>query len=224
MPSSRFEVIPIVLQWVTAIQPKTLWEPISMKEFLKVLKESRKLKCHVCGKPTMLRYPSQVKDGRGKYCSKECFHLGSKGQQRSPGTQFPKGNIPYFAGTKGIAKPNSGSFKKGDFSRRGENHPSWKGGISKLAFRIRKCWKYIEWRSSVYKKDNYTCQFCGARETRLEADHIKAFSLILSEHSIKTMEEAFACNELWDINNGRTLCTSCHKKTENYGNRKLKVA
>ncbi|WP_258005496.1 HNH endonuclease signature motif containing protein [Vibrio diazotrophicus] len=28
--------------------------------------------------------------------------------------QFPKGNVPFNAGTKGIMKPNSGSFKKGN--------------------------------------------------------------------------------------------------------------
>lgn len=25
------------------------------------------------------------------------------------------------------------------------------------------------------------------------------------------------CEELWDLNNGRTLCIDCHKKTETWG-------
>ena len=38
---------------------------------------------------------------------------------------------------------------------------------------------------------------------KLEADHIKSFSI---------------CPEgRLDINNGRTLCEECHKKTDNYG-------
>ena len=33
----------------------------------------------------------------------------------------------------------------------------------------------------------------------------------------KTKEEAIKCNELWDINNGRTLCHPCHRTTDTYG-------
>lgn len=188
-------------------------------------KKGKRLGCLICGQSTMLRYPSQVKDGRGKYCSKECLNKAKKGVRVAPQTEFKKGNIPFYAGTKGIAKSNSGSFKKGDFSRRGENHPCWKGGKSKLSFRIRKCFKYSEWRKEVYKRDNYTCQICGNRKGgKLHADHIVPFSLILSKYLIKTIEGALFCNELWDINNGRTLCISCHQKTETYGNRKRRAA
>ena len=40
----------------------------------------------------------------------------------------------------------------------------------------------------------------------LEADHIKDFALYPKERL--------------NINNGRTLCKSCHKKTDNYGFKK----
>lgn len=50
----------------------------------------------------------------------------------------------------------------------------------------------------------------------------KAFSLILEENKIKTLEEAFLCEELWNINIGRTLCQKCHEKTENYGGKSNK--
>lgn len=30
-------------------------------------------------------------------------------------------------------------------------------------------------------------------------------------------------NDLWDINNGRTLCVDCHKKTETYGHKTKKL-
>jgi len=39
---------------------------------------------------------------------------------------------------------------------------------------------------------------------------------------ILSKEEALSCDELWNINNGRTLCIGCHKKTDTYGRPKTK--
>lgn len=100
--------------------------------------------------------------------------------------------------------------------RAGENNCNWKGGVTKLAEQIRKCFKYRQWRSDIFERDNYTCQECGIRGTFLEAHHIKEFSKIMAENNIKTLEQALACEELWNINNGQTLCKECHKKTDNY--------
>lgn len=38
-------------------------------------------------------------------------------------------------------------------------------------------------------------------------------SPIKEENNIKTLEESIYCDELWNINNGITLCIECHKKT-----------
>jgi len=45
---------------------------------------------------------------------------------------------------------------------------------------------------------------------------LNKFGIILKENNIKTFEEALLCEELWNINNGRTLCIKCHKKTDTY--------
>jgi 5-methylcytosine-specific restriction endonuclease McrA len=83
---------------------------------------------------------------------------------------------------------------------------------------IRKCFKYRQWRSDVFERDDYTCQFCGVRgSVVLNADHIKPFALILNENSIATFEQSQACEELWNINNGRTLCEPCHKSVGTHG-------
>lgn len=65
---------------------------------------------------------------------------------------------------------------------------------------------YKTWRRAVFERDDYTCQHCGQRGNgTLEADHIKPWALF---------------KELrYDVNNGRTLCKSCHRKTPTYGNR-----
>lgn len=36
------------------------------------------------------------------------------------------------------------------------------------------------------------------------------------EEIMEFFEDAINCEELWSINNGRTLCIDCHKKTNTY--------
>lgn len=88
-----------------------------------------------------------------------------------------------------------------------EKHPQWKGGITPINKSIRNSLEYKLWRESVLKRDNWTCVWCGARSGRgkriiLNADHIKPFCLFPVLR--------FA------LDNGRTLCEDCHRKTETY--------
>ena len=54
---------------------------------------------------------------------------------------------------------------------------------------------------------------CNVKGGKLNADHYpKLFSAILEEFKIKTFKDALKCKLLWLIENGRTLCVSCHKK------------
>lgn len=97
-------------------------------------------------------------------------------------------------------------------SLRGEKSHLWKGGITLLNILIRSNFKYRQWRSDVFTRDNFTCQQCGQWGGRLRAHHIKSFSSILQRHEIINLEEALECEEIWNINNGITLCKDCHKK------------
>jgi len=95
----------------------------------------------------------------------------------------------------------------------GDKRYNWKGGVVSLALQIRQCFKSRQWRSDVFTRDDFTCVLCYKKGGYLEADHYpKMFSVIFHENSIKNLEEALACEELWNINNGRTLCRSCHEK------------
>jgi len=85
----------------------------------------------------------------------------------------------------------------------GENHPCWKGGVTPLYKKIRKSPEYILWRTSVFERDNYTCTICGLVGGKLNADHIKPFALYPELRL--------------SIDNGRTLCEPCHKKTPTWG-------
>lgn len=88
-------------------------------------------------------------------------------------------------------------------SQKGENNNFWKGGVYPENLKIRGLVEYKLWRESVFKRDNFTCQECKQVGGKLNADHIKPFSLY--------PELRFA------IDNGRTLCVPCHKKTDTYG-------
>jgi hypothetical protein len=64
--------------------------------------------------------------------------------------------------------------------------------------------QYIAWRKACLQRDNHRCVVCGrGRPARLEVDHIHSWS--------KHPELRF------DVDNGQTLCHSCHKRTPTYG-------
>jgi rubrerythrin len=84
-----------------------------------------------------------------------------------------------------------------------------------LQYQIRNSYEYRQWRSDVFTRDKFICQMCGVNG-ELHAHHKKALSLILMQYKIITFEQALICAELWDINNGLTVCPICHKKTDNY--------
>ena len=114
-------------------------------------------------------------------------------------------------------------------TRTGENNIFWKGGKTKLSQQIRMSAEYSFWRMSVFKRDFFTCQHCGAKNKKgekyiFDADHIYPFSKILDDFNITSMEEAVSCEKLWDTENGRTLCRECHKKTDTYGVNLIKNA
>lgn len=95
-------------------------------------------------------------------------------------------------------------------SRLGEKSHLWEGGKTSQAMKIRNSLEYRLWRESVFKRDNWTCIWCGKRGGKLNADHIKPFSLF--------PELRFA------IDNGRTLCLDCHKITDTFGGKIKKIS
>lgn len=131
-----------------------------------------------------------------------------------------KGRIPWNKGKKYLALTGE---KNPMFGKFGRNHPRWIEIKNRLFQKqIRELFKYRQWRSDVFTRDDYTCQFCWIRGSGdIEADHIKQFTLILKENNIKTIDQAINCEELWNINNGRTLCNNCHKKTDTWGKQLL---
>lgn len=126
-----------------------------------------------------------------------------------------KDYTPWNKGLKGINKGNTNGFKKGHHpwnkgkigTQIGEKHWNWKGGITKENKRIRSTGKWKEWRKEVFKRDNYTCQECDKKGGYLHPHHPIP------------VKECLALNwkeEIFDIDNGVTLCASCHLTTEKH--------
>ena len=138
------------------------------------------------------------------------------------GTEFKKGpNNPNHgkpSWNRGVSPSVETKLKQSVAAKKrtGKNSNHWKGGITPLNGVIRKTDKYIGWRTNIFRRDHFTCQECGQIGGQLEAHHIKAFGTMVINNDIKTIEQAIMCENLWDLNNGITLCKECHKKTNNY--------
>lgn len=174
----------------------------------------------------------------------------TRGKNPNSRNGFKKGYIPSNKGTTGMFlhstatrkkigtlkignKNNVGkhwkiaSEKRKNMARKREENGNWKGGSIELNNSIRALSNYKSWREHVFQRDNYTCQDCGIRSgcgetVVLHADHIVPFSFILQTSNIKSTDDAYSCDFLWDIRNGKTLCVPCHKKTPTFAGKMVK--
>lgn len=191
----------------------------------------RCLKCGVLFKKPNNEYLKQWKNR--KYCSRKCYADSIRGRPnprnkewqenltKSLKRSYKNGRKAYFLGKKrpDFSEKFKEMWRKGLIKRKklyGNNNPAWRGGLTKLEKRIRECEKYEKWRKQIFERDDYTCQNCRKKGGRLHAHHIKAFVKLLKENNISTLKEALNCEELWDIDNGKTLCKRCHILTESY--------
>lgn len=156
--------------------------------------------CNFCGE--------QYKGVGKQYCSHKCSMSGSIGKILEKRKDNP--NLLRTLFKKGHRQSESARKKMGDAARLrcGEKSPTWKGGLTPISQKIRDSIEYKLWREAVFKRDDYTCIWCGKRGIRLNADHIKRFS--------EFPELRFA------IDNGRTLCLPCHKTTDTWGTKGMK--
>ena len=91
----------------------------------------------------------------------------------------------------------------------GKESNAWKGGSTNKRILEMSREKYKNLRKDVYKRDNYSCVLCNYKGNKLQMDHIKPW-----------------CNYVdlrYDMNNCRTLCEDCHKKTDTYGAKALRI-
>ena len=140
--------------------------------------------------------------------------------------------IPWNKGTKGLqvsgmkgkhqteeAKQKMSIWKTNRkmLKTRSKNHWNWKGGKTSLNKQLRNTISWKVWRIKIFERDNWTCLSCNKKGKRLHPHHTpKSFKQLIKENNIKTPQQGEKCKELWDVNNGITLCEECHKLTNNY--------
>lgn len=197
-------------------------------------------KCTICSKP-LYRRPHEFKEGVEFCCSgcrSELYKRREMPEELKLGWELTwkigenhKTGIPKSEETKKkISEANKRywSNNKDKAKERGLKQSKNSNRKSELGVLIRTSLKYKEWVKQVFERDNYTCQECGDRSSKekhiyLNAHHIKPLSLIMFENNLTTndfdtLQKAFIIDELWDINNGKTLCIDCHKKVHKRNN------
>jgi len=131
---------------------------------------------------------------------------------------------------KAISKANTGKVRTVEHrvhyrnSKLGDKNPAYRNGKfhRKTSLYVRTLDEYKHWRTSVFKRDNFTCQDCGCGGY-IEAHHINSLIEILKFYNInnKTSQEhlilyAKKYDKLWNIDNGITYCRKCHMTHDNY--------
>jgi hypothetical protein len=89
-----------------------------------------------------------------------------------------------------------------------------------LKLKIRNTTQYLKWRISILKRDNFQCRIChislkNKSNLRFEVHHLKRFKDIVNANNITTIKQALECQDLWNVDNGICVCSTCHKYIEN---------
>lgn len=107
-----------------------------------------------------------------------------------------------------LSKLNTGENNP-NYGKVGKDAPNWQGGLTDKMQALRNTTAYKNWRESVYERDDWTCQECGARSSADNAVYLNAHHI----HPIKDNKNSLL---IFDVNNGITLCADCHNKTKGH--------
>jgi len=163
-------------------------------------------KCLYCNKTFQERESLSQKR---KFCSRKCVFSYQKGKKNNGNGGRVEGKCFVCKKTfthwrherdrKACSKKCKYTLMSKALS--GKKNHNWKGGVSPRPLNSK---RYRDWRDGVFKRDNYVCVNCGYSDGRiLNAHHKKDWS---SYPKLR-----------YDIDNGETLCVSCHKKTDSFG-------
>ena len=176
--------------------------------------KTKEVKCDYCGKKLIKKISALTKHN---YCSLSCSRKGRTKFSHSQvmcsycGINFYKQNNQLFTKKHFCSRRCMGEWQSkfliGNFAY------NWRDGSTPINLKIRSLKKNIEWGLKVFKRDNFICKDCGDKKGgNLNAHHIITLSKIIKQNKIREIIDAIKCKELWDINNGITLCKKCHKK------------
>ena len=167
-------------------------------------KESRKIHtiiCCVCGKEFKAR------SKKIKCCSQECKHIEKGRVHTEKKTDVLNCKMCGKEFRRPQCRQNEGdnvfcSRECTDKYHTGENASNYNPNLTDEDRQGRRGMLYMAWINEVYKKDNYTCQYCGTKngkgdKVNLNAHHKDGYHWCIERRI--------------DISNGVTLCEDCHK-------------
>jgi hypothetical protein len=130
--------------------------------------------------------------------------MGLKNKGASTGLLYRKLFAPDTLSNETMRAKQSAA-KSGKY---GEMANRWLGGKSSQRRIEMSRIEYKMLRKSCFERDAYTCQLCGQQGGDLCMDHILEW-----------------CNypeKRFELSNVRTLCTSCHRSTDNFSHKASK--
>ena len=155
------------------------------------------IKCKTCG----VMFGVEPNKSNRKYCSRECYN-----ECRPSGY---KNRFSHHSPHSEETRKKISDYQRAN-RRLGKDHFNYRGGGCQTERHTKMArLEYREWRTSIFERDNYTCQDCGQHGGYLQVDHIKPWALY--------PELRYATN------NGKTLCVSCHRNTDTWGGKTRKV-
>lgn len=108
-------------------------------------------------------------------------------------------------------------------ANRGENNPRYIDGRTQFERSLRNTYDYKQWKERVLQRDKGICQECGSGD-EIEVHHKVSFGILCSDFIVeynrlnlkedRKVDLAKWYYPLWDIDNGITLCVSCHKEVD----------
>lgn len=177
-------------------------------------------KCNYCGKEIEIK-PNKYKKNKNNFCNIKC--MGKWRSENITGKNSPlfrkvECNCSYCGELIEVSQNRYNTLKNhfcnikcmGKWKSKnciGEKNPNWNCNISQEEREQgRNIDGYKEFIKDTLKRDNYTCQYCGQISRDLNVHHLNSYHWDKENRT--------------NINNGITLCSTCHNDFHNIYGRK----